>query len=439
MRLTHTLSIILLNSIFLSSPLTLNAEVIKSDKLLVKVSKQLTHINTQQLEKRIESDKNMVLIDVRTAKEIDQLGTINAPQNIPIPRGWLEFRIDEYANENTPIVVYCGLNLRSQLAAKSLMDMGYKNVVNYQNSFIDWQKQGLPIQKTDKAPLSALYSLPQKVVDGVWSAIGATTPGNYENGGHNNNLSFVIGDEAVLVFNAGGSYALAKAMHEEIKKITQKPVKYVALENAQGHAMLGSNYWQEQGVQIIGHHLIIDEINHNKTSVFERNTRVLKDRFNKTKIITPNKIFEDKLGLDLGNLKIELLHLGASHSPEDIQLWIPTKKLLITGDTAFNTRMLPILGHTDTAGWLETWDRLVALNADVIIPGHGGPTDLETITHFTKDYLTYMRKQVDEILANDGDLADAYKIDQTAFRGWDTYHQLHLQNASRLYQQMEFE
>ena len=87
------------------------------------------------------------------------------------------------------------------------------------------------------APDSILYKYPQQVSENVYSAIGATAAPTYENSGHNNNLSFIITDEGVVVVNASASYLLAQALHNEIKKLTKQPVKYVILENAQGHAM----------------------------------------------------------------------------------------------------------------------------------------------------------------------------------------------------------
>jgi hypothetical protein len=83
----------------------------------------------------------------------------------------------------------------------------------------------------DKAPNTALYDYPVKVSEHVYSAIGATQPPTYENAGHNNNLSFVIGSDAVLVVNGGSNNALARALHAEIQKITDLPVKYVISEN----------------------------------------------------------------------------------------------------------------------------------------------------------------------------------------------------------------
>ncbi len=109
------------------------------------------------------------------------------------------------------------------------------------------------------------------------------------------------------------------------------------------------------------------------------------------------------------------------------------------GDTAFNQRLLPVFPHTNTAGWVQTWDKIEQLDPLLIIPGHGDPTDMDTITKFTKDYLVYMRSQVESVLDDDGGLLDAYSIDQSAFRDWGTYKELHKQNAERIFKQMEFE
>ena len=105
----------------------------------------------------------------------------------------------------------------------------------------------------DKAPDSALYDLPVKVSDHVYSAIGATQPPTQLNAGHNNNLSFVIGSKSVLVVNGGANNALARALHVEIKKTTDLPVRYVISENGQGHAILGNHYWKSQGAVLVGH------------------------------------------------------------------------------------------------------------------------------------------------------------------------------------------
>ncbi len=298
---------------------------------------------------------------------------------------------------------------------------------------------GEALYNSDRAPESVLYDLPREVVPNVWSAIGATAPGTYANSGHNNNLSFVVTDDGVLVVNAGDNYQLAKALHEEIKKITDQPVKYVVLENGQGHAMLGSNYWKEQGAVVIAHEDAKHEI---EAQSFEL-LRVMKERTLEkaagTEVVLPDETFTDKKVIEMGNETIELLYLGPAHSPGDIIVWLPCRKVVISGDMAFHQRMLPLFEHTDTAAWIETWDAFEALGAQFVIPGHGEPTDMATVRTYTRDYLVYLREKIAAVIENGGTLQDAYEIDQSPYMHLPTAEFLAKRNAGQVFQSMEFE
>lgn len=298
---------------------------------------------------------------------------------------------------------------------------------------------GEALYNSDKAPQSMLYDLPQEVIDGTWSAIGAVAPITYANSGHNNNLSFVITSEGVLVVNAGGNYLLAKALHDEIKKRTDQPVKYVVLENGQAHAMLGTSYWQEQGATVIAHEDAAHEIKENAFAILDRVQGTLKEKAEGTRVAMPDETFKDEKIIEMGGVRFELLHLGPTHSPGDIIVWLPGKELVISGDMAFHQRMLPLFEHTDSAGWLDTWEKFAAFNAKYVIPGHGDPTNMEEVTLYTKDYLVHLRGKVNELLENGGSLQDAYNIDQSAYMHLPTSEFLAKRNAAQVFQSMEFE
>jgi glyoxylase-like metal-dependent hydrolase (beta-lactamase superfamily II)/rhodanese-related sulfurtransferase len=408
---------------------------------LEEVNQRITNIDTDELVKLIEQEPSLVVIDVRHESEINARGgMIDGRREIIVPRGWLEFHMpNEVADKNTPIVVYCGINQRSPLAAETLQLMGYTNVKNYADGFFVWRDQHNPIKFTDYALDSVLFRKPQKVIEGVWSAIGATAPASFANSGHNNNLSFVIGEESVLVFNAGDNYLLARALHDEIKMITPLPIKAVVLENGQGHAMLGSSYWQEQGIPVIAHIDTAHEIEERGKEVFERMRLRNGGKAQHTRLTMPDETFDTKRSIDLGGLVVELLHLGPSHSPGDIVAWIPQKSLVISGDMAFHQRLLPIFEHTDTAAWIATWDKFAALNATHVIPGHGGPTNMDEVARYTRDYLVYLREKIGQIIEAGGDLLQAYGVDQSPYSHLDTFYELSRLNADMVFRAMEFE
>ena len=292
----------------------------------------------------------------------------------------------------------------------------------------------------DKYPQSELYNKPVEVIPNVFSAIGATAPPTYENSGHNNNLSFVITTDGVVVINSGASVRLASALHEEIKTITDQPVKLVINENGQGHAILGNLYWSQLGVDILAHEDAIHEIEENSYTILERMKSYNRDKAVGTEVVIPNKSFSEKSIFTLGDLEFHVLHLGPAHGPGDTQVWLPQLSLMIAGDMAFHERMLPIFENTCTKCWLETWDKKFApLKATYVIPGHGHPTNMAQVTRFTRNYLLDLRAKVSEVLENGGDLAEAFYVDQERWRLLDTFEELAKRNAGRVFEEMEFE
>lgn len=292
----------------------------------------------------------------------------------------------------------------------------------------------------DQYPQSLLYSKPVEVIPHVFTAIGATAPPTYENAGHNNNLSFIVTGDGVIVVNGSAAYLLAKALHDEIKTVTDQPVKLVINENGQGHAMLGNNYWTEQGVPILAHVDAAAEFAHTEGDIFAQMQRYNRDQAEGTVPTGPTMTFEDTYTIDMGEFHIEVLHLGPAHSPGDIQVWLPEQGLMIAGDIAFHERMLPIFADVCTSCWIETWEtKFEPLAPTWIIPGHGRPTNLAQVRRYTHDYLVYLRERIAEHLEAGGDLAGAYYVDQSPYASLDTFEELATKNAGVVFVEMEFE
>ena len=292
----------------------------------------------------------------------------------------------------------------------------------------------------DKYPQSELYNKPVEVIPQVWSAIGATAPPTYENAGHNNNLSFVVTGDGVVVVNGGASVRLAAALHQEIRAVTDQPVRLVINENGQGHAMLGNAYWADLGVDVLAHEDAIHEVEENGAFILQGMQRYNRDKAEGTRVVAANLSFSERHVVEMGGVVLEVLHLGPAHGPGDTQVWIPQWDIVIAGDIAFHERMPPIFADTDTDGWIETFEGPFAdLGATYVIPGHGHPTNMAQVTRGTTAYLRDLRARIGAHLDDGGDLAGAYYVDQSMWAHLDTFEELATRNAGRVFEEMEWE
>jgi len=109
-------------------------------------------IDTDDLKTKIDANQDFVLLDLRTPDEIRKKKKIDAPQQLEIPRGSLETQIFQHVvDKDAPIVAYCGAGFRSALAVKTLKQMGFTNVVNYEEGFFLWERSGNPVIKDNRA------------------------------------------------------------------------------------------------------------------------------------------------------------------------------------------------------------------------------------------------------------------------------------------------
>lgn len=95
--------------------------------------------------KMIEDDTPFYIIDIRGEAQKHR-GEIYHIESFQIPRGYLEFQIEEkIPDKKARIVIYCCTGQRSLLAAKSLHDMGYNNVTSMAGGLKGWIEKGLPL------------------------------------------------------------------------------------------------------------------------------------------------------------------------------------------------------------------------------------------------------------------------------------------------------
>ncbi len=115
---------------------------VTSDQLINKLKKEIKEIDVHELAHQLETNQDLVLIDVRETDEWAQ-GRIEG--SLHLTRGFLELQVESFVPDRTrPIAVTCAGGVRSLLAARSLQEMGYQNVASVAGGFSGWKNAGYP-------------------------------------------------------------------------------------------------------------------------------------------------------------------------------------------------------------------------------------------------------------------------------------------------------
>lgn len=190
-----------------------------------------------------------------------------------------------------------------------------------------------------------------------------------------NNAGCIVGSRTATVVDATGTEARGRAWRAAVTSITTNPV--TALINTHHHAdHTNGNFMFSPDTVIIGHEKCREEV---KNAVPFRNTPLFPGTdFGECPVTPPTMTFADRLNVWVDDLQVELIFVGPAHTTNDIVAWIPERKLLFTGDIIFNGGT-PFALFGSLAGWIDALDRLEALGAQTIVPGHGPVAGPEVI------------------------------------------------------------
>ena len=290
--------------------------------------------------------------------------------------------------------------------------------------------------------LSVLAETPlktQKVADNVYAIVGELdqrTPDNYAN---NATFGLVVTPSGALLIDPGGSYLGAQQIDKAIHSITNKPVKIVINTGGQDHRWWGNGYFKQKGAHIISSRAAFIDQKKRANEQYMALNRFLGEKIKGTKAVYADETFDDSLELKFGDENFLLVYAGPAHTEGDIFVWMPSKKVMFSGDIVFTDRMLGPGPAANTASWLKVFETMLSYHPEIIVPGHGNPATIEKATADTYNYITYMRNQVAIILDNDGDMQDALKIDQSRFRYLKLFDKMAKRAAQSFFAQMEFE
>lgn len=138
--------------------------------------------------------------------------------------------------------------------------------------------------------------------------------------------------------------------------------------------------------------------------------------------------------LRIGGIEIRIRHVGPAHTPEDVVVFVPSASALFTGDLVFRGR-IPYVGQADSGKWIASLDRVLPLNARVMLPGHGPASNApRQDIELTRDYLQFLRDAMREAAVNLEPFDAAYaRTDWSRFEGLPLFRAANRMNAYNTY------
>jgi cyclase len=105
----------------------------------------------------------------------------------------------------------------------------------------------------------------------------------------------------------------------------------------------------------------------------------------------PDRTFTGELEIKVGDKQVRLIQVGPAHTAGDVIAYVPANRVVYTGDILF-VDGTPIAWAGPVSNWIKACDRIVALDAGVIVPGHGPITDKAGVKRM-QDYLVLVDRE----------------------------------------------
>jgi glyoxylase-like metal-dependent hydrolase (beta-lactamase superfamily II) len=280
-----------------------------------------------------------------------------------------------------------------------------------------------------------------QVTDNIYAIVGPLGNRSPANLGNNATFGFVVTSEGILLIDPGGTYLGAKRIHDIIKSVSDKPVKFVINTGGQDHRWLGNDYFKKQGARIIASEAAVkDQKTRIKDIMFRLANTAGDAALNGTVDTYADITFDESYKFNLGDTEIEVHHhKGGAHSPGDSFVWLPQQSVIFSGDVVYLERLLSVMSFSSSKSWLSAFEALAAYNPKHIVPGHGKPATLAQAKRDTYGYLTMLRDKVYNFMDEGGAIEDVSKIDQSEFSYLENFDMLKGRNVQQVYQEMEWE
>ena len=235
------------------------------------------------------------------------------------------------------------------------------------------------------------------------------------------NTGIVVGDDAVMVIDTQATPVMAQDVIRRIREVTDKPIRYVVLSHYHAVRVLGASAYGAEHIIASRdtYDLIVERGEADMKSEIERFPRLFRAVESVPGLTWPTLVFEQRITLWLGKLRVDIMQLGRGHTKGDTVVWLPQEKILFSGDLV-EYGATPYTGDAYLTDWPATLDAIAALQPEKLVPGRGAsltsPKDVSAGLEGTRAFITEMFGAVKRGAAAGKDLRTVYKETYAALK-----------------------
>lgn len=277
-----------------------------------------------------------------------------------------------------------------------------------------------------------------EVAPGLFVRRGAVANATEDNIDAICNTGFIIARDGVLVTESGGSLADGQWLRGEIRKRTEKPIRWVVISHVHPDHAFGAGAFVEDKPAFIGHARLPQSLDA-RGEFYRRRLADLLGADKTGPVVRPTRTVADTETIDIGDRPITFRAHGKAHTDCDLSMVDTRSGLLLPADLLFVDRIPSIDGSL--LGWLKELDALEALTVVEAVPGHG-PTKVivrDAVTSL-RSYLIAVRDETRAAIKAGRDISEAEKtVGQTERAKWALFDDYNGRNVIEAYRELEWE
>ena len=278
-----------------------------------------------------------------------------------------------------------------------------------------------------------------EVAPGVFMRRGVDQDATGQNRDAIANIGFIVGDDAVLVTDSGGSLIDGQWLRAQIKAKTDRPIRYVVISHVHPDHAFGAGAFAEDKPLYIGHAKLAEALQQ-RGAFYQKGLADILGADKVGPVVLPTRTVTATDTIDLGGRKIDFRAHGPAHTTCDLSMVDMRTGLMLPADLLFVGRVPSLDGSL--IGWLKELDGLKAMGAKKAVPGHG-PTlvDMAPAVDALRDYLVALRDGVRaELKKNDASIETAVKsVGQSQKAKWLLFDDYNGRNVIEAYKELEWE